>query len=177
MRSDHLRLGPSFVRLRIPFLRLTFVIALVVAVLLPSVAAAATPPRSSVSDKIMCLCGCNSVLTNCPHEDCGWGIPAKNYIDQQLSAGATPENLVQYYVDEYGEEVLAAPTKTGFNVTAWVMPFVALVVGGVAIYFLASMWAARRRVAVPVSDMDTVDGHVVDDELTHRLDDELREFD
>jgi cytochrome c-type biogenesis protein CcmH len=177
MRSDRHGFIGNIVGNRLATVRLVLAIAVVVAVLVPSVAAAAAPPRSSVSDEIMCLCGCNSVLTNCPHEDCGWGIPAKNYIDQQLSAGATPESLVQYYVNEYGQEVLAAPTKTGFNVAAWVMPFVALVVGGVAIYFLASMWAARRRVAVPVPSTTE---HAVtrgDEELSHRLDDELRDFD
>jgi cytochrome c-type biogenesis protein CcmH len=162
---------------RIPVVRMVLAIAVAVAVLVPSVAAAATPPRSSVSDKIMCLCGCASVLTNCPHEDCGWGIPAKNYIDQRLSEGESPEALVQYYVDEYGEEVLAAPTKSGFNVTAWVMPFIALIVGGVAIYFLASAWTARRPVAATPAEVADTTATETDGELAHRLEDELRDFD
>lgn len=152
--------------------------ALAFALLAPSVALAATPPRSSVSDKIMCQCGCGAVLTNCPHQDCGWGIPAKSYIDEQLGTGKAPEELVQYYVAQYGDAVLAAPTKTGFNVVGWVMPFVGLAVGAVAIYFLLGMWSARR--GDPVLN---VAGEVAakapdpDDRISRRLEDELRDFD
>ena len=158
--------------------RFVVLVAVAIAVLVPSVAFAATPPRSSVSDKIICQCGCGAVLTNCPHQDCGWGIPAKTLIDEQLAKGKAPDELVQYYVSQYGEVVLAAPTKTGFNVTAWVMPFVGLIVGAVAIYFLLGMWSARREdptlpdgalAAIPLPDSD--------DPISRRLDDELRDFD
>jgi cytochrome c-type biogenesis protein CcmH len=158
--------------------RFVLLTALVVAVLVPSVAFAATPPRSSVSDKIMCQCGCGAVLTNCPHQDCGWGVPAKAFIEEQLVKGKAPDELVQYYVSQYGEVVLAAPTKTGFNVAAWVIPFVGLIVGAVAIYFLLGMWSARREdPALPDTGLAVVPAADPDDPISRRLDDELRDFD
>ena len=180
MRSD----SRLVFRRRIPAparsIRVLAATVLALAVLAPATAfaatAATTAPRSAVADKIMCLCGCNSVLSSCPHEDCGWGIPAKNYIDQQLGTGESPEALISYYVAEYGEEVLAAPSKSGFNMVAWVTPFVALVVGGVVVYYLTTAWAARRPETALAVDSDS-ESSEPDAALAHRLEDELRDFD
>jgi len=151
------------------------VVVAVAALLFIAMPASAAPPVSSVADELICQCGCGSVLTVCPHQECGWGIPAKQYIGQQLEAGRSPEDLVQYYVDEYGEQVLAAPTKRGFNMVAWVAPFAALIIGAVAVYFLIGVWARRNG-----SDTETVSVRETDlapESLQRRLDDELREFD
>jgi cytochrome c-type biogenesis protein CcmH len=146
------------------------------AVLASASPAAAVPPVSSVSDKIMCLCGCGSVLTVCPHPQCEWGIPAKADIEQQLAAGTAPDAIIAQYVSKYGEQVLAAPTKRGFNMVVWVLPFAMLLIGAVAIYLLARSWATRRAAdeagaVVPVP----VDDHP--DEIVRRMEDELRKFD
>jgi cytochrome c-type biogenesis protein CcmH len=147
------------------------------AVLATASPAVAVPPVSSVSDKIMCLCGCNSVLSVCPHPDCSWGIPAKEDIKQQLDAGTAPDAIIAQYVSKYGEQVLASPTKRGFNMVVWVLPFVMLVIGAAVIYYLARTWAARRAetddesTVVPV----TVEDHP--DEMVRRMEDELKKFD
>lgn len=147
------------------------------ALLATAIPAVAVPPVSSVSDKIMCLCGCNSVLSVCPHPDCSWGIPAKEDIKQQLEAGTAPDAIIAQYVSKYGEQVLAAPTKRGFNMVVWVLPFAMLLIGAVAIFLLARTWAVRRSateesalvVPVPVEDHP--------DEMVRRMEDELKRFD
>lgn len=152
-------------------------IVMTVAVLAAAAPAAAVPPVSSVSDKIMCLCGCNSVLSVCPHPDCSWGIPAKEDIKQQLAAGKTPEAIIAQYVSKYGEQVLAAPTKRGFNMVVWVLPFIMLVIGAVVIYYLARTWAARHADAT--EEAAAVPARVEDhpDEMVRRMEDELKKFD
>lgn len=146
--------------------------------LLTPAASLAAPPVSSVSDEVMCQCGCNSVLSQCPHQECGWGVPAKQFIAEQLDKGKSPDELIQYYVTQYGEEILAAPTKSGFNLAAWVTPFVVLIVGAVAVYYLAGTWSRGRRgsggsaASAPIGSPSDAP-----EELTQRLDDELKEFD
>lgn len=139
-------------------------------------AATAAPPSSAVSDKIICQCGCGAVLTNCPHQECGWGVPAKLFISEQLGNGKTVDELVQYYVSQYGEKVLAAPTKRGFNVVAWVTPFVGLVIGAVGIYFLVHLWA-RRREDEAVGAGPVVPPIASESPQSQKLEDELRDFD
>jgi cytochrome c-type biogenesis protein CcmH len=178
MKSEN-RLRPAVLRrgrARLWALALVGIVWLL-AVLATASPAAAVPPVSSVSDKIMCLCGCGSVLSVCPHPDCSWGIPAKEDIKQQLAAGKTPDAIIAQYVSKYGEQVLAAPTKRGFNMVVWVTPFAMLVIGAGVIYYLARTWAARRAetdegtivTPVPVEDHP--------DEMVRRMEDELKKFD
>ena len=60
----------------------------------------------------------------------------KEEILELMNAGYTKEEIKAHFVDMYGEEVLAAPEKSGFSLLAWVTPFVALVVAGGAILFM-----------------------------------------
>ena len=54
-------------------------------------------------------------------------------IDEDM----TDEQIVAHFVDKYGTPVLAAPPASGFNLTAWIMPFAALAIGALlAVYFL-----------------------------------------
>lgn len=147
------------------------IIALVVAV--PAQAAS----MFDVADKIMCQCGCGAVLSECPHQDCGWGIPAKEFITQQLANGKTEQELIQYYVSQYGEKILAAPTKSGFNMAAWITPFAGLILGGVGLYYLVRLWARRREDEAAAEALSVVEVAELPDEAVRRLEDELKNFD
>jgi cytochrome c-type biogenesis protein CcmH len=141
-------------------------------------ASAATYQRSDVSTKIMCLCGCNAVLEECPHQDCSWGIPAKNLITERLGQGQKPDEIIKYFVATYGEKVLAAPTKTGFNVIAWVTPFLVLIVGAAAVFLVARTWSRRRGDDLDVAVVATAPVDTAPtEEYVRRLDDELKDFD
>ncbi len=126
----------------------------------------------------MCLCGCNAVLKECPHQNCEWGIPAKQDVHAQLAAGETPQQVIDSYVTKYGDRVLAAPTKSGFNLAAWLIPFAVLIGGGIAIYFLIGGWAKRRAALVAATPEGQVElQSPVRDELVHKMEDELKDFD
>ncbi len=47
-------------------------------------------------------------------------------VREQLEAGKTREEIIQFFVERYGEGVLAAPPKRGFNLVAWLLPPVAI---------------------------------------------------
>jgi cytochrome c-type biogenesis protein CcmH len=149
---------------------------LLVAVLGLLIAAPAQASMFDVADKIMCQCGCNSVLSECPHQDCGWGIPAKTYIEEQLQAGKTEAEMVQYYVQQYGEKILAAPPKAGFNMMAWIIPFAGLIIGGGALYLVVRMWAQRRAGAEAVEALQPAPAPLPEDKA-RLLEDELKNFD
>lgn len=56
----------------------------------------------------------------------------KAVIRQKLEEGETNAQIRDYFVDRYGESVLAAPTSSGFNLLAWTMPIV-IFAGGMLI--------------------------------------------
>ncbi|MBM2827209.1 MAG: CcmH, cytochrome c-type biosis protein CcmH [Dehalococcoidia bacterium] len=51
----------------------------------------------------------------------------RGIIREKLEAGETREQVVQYFVDRYGESVLLEPPKQGFTLLAWWGPVVAMV--------------------------------------------------
>ena len=63
-------------------------------------------------------------------------------VRERLAEGWSEEEIRQYFVDRYGERVLAAPPKEGFNLVAWVIP-PAIVVGSL----LVLVWVVREMQA------------------------------
>ncbi|MBE9535568.1 MAG: cytochrome c-type biogenesis protein CcmH [Proteobacteria bacterium] len=82
--------------------------------------------QSEIEETLICLCGCGQTIKNCPHQNCGFAIPAKAKIKEYLSEGKTKDEIIDIFVSQNGEEVLAAPKKEGFNLLGYIMPFLAL---------------------------------------------------
>jgi cytochrome c-type biogenesis protein CcmH/NrfF len=56
--------------------------------------------------------------------------------------------ILQGFVQEYGPTVIAAPTATGFNRVAWIMPFVALAFGITFVVYVVRSWKDRPAPAL-----------------------------
>ena len=93
---------------------------------------------------LMCKCDdkCGKVLVNCT---CSTSDKTRAKFSKMLDSGLTVEQIIKSQVDEYGETVLSAPTKFGFNLTAWVMPFMALIAGGVGIRKILYTWVGKKQ--------------------------------
>ena len=66
-----------------------------------------------------------------------------------LKGGNNNDDLIlQGFVQEYGPTVIAAPTTTGFNRVAWVMPFVALALGIAFVVYVVRSWKNRPAPAL-----------------------------
>ncbi len=95
-----------------------------------------------IAANIMCQCGCTMILNTCT---CGTSDQMRAVIREKLDQGQSPQQIIDYFVEQYGEKVLSAPTKQGFNLTAWTLPFIAIAVGGAGITFLLRQWVGRQR--------------------------------
>ena len=69
-------------------------------------------------------------------------------IKELISNGETKEQIIAYFVGRYGEIVLAAPTKEGFNLTVWVLPFLGMLGGAAVVILLVVAWVRRRRASL-----------------------------
>ena len=97
-----------------------------------------------IEGEIMCQCGCTYTLEACASAmGCSVGEEMRVAIAAMGAQGMTKAQILDYYVAQYGETILAAPTKRGFNLTAWIMPFAAIAAGGLAIYLLLLAWYRR----------------------------------
>jgi cytochrome c-type biogenesis protein CcmH len=99
---------------------------------------------SDLENALMCKCDdkCGKVMINCT---CSTSDKTRADFRKKLESGLTTEQVIQIYVDKYGETILSAPTKTGFNLTAWLTPFAALVGGGLGIRKIAQTWLGKGR--------------------------------
>lgn len=104
---------------------------------------------NKLGHQLMCACGCNQVLLECNHVGCTYSDRMRGELSAGLDRGDNDSLVLQSFVQKYGNTVLAAPTATGFNRVAWIMPFA---VFGVAIFltvWLVRLWKSRA-VAQPV---------------------------
>ena len=72
-------------------------------------------------------------------------------VREQLAEGRSRDEVLQFFVERYGDDVLAAPPKSGFNLLAWLVPPLALLLGGgaLALTLRAMRQAHRRSEAAP----------------------------
>ena len=93
-------------------------------------------------------------------------------IGELIGKGMDSDAVVESFVEKYGEQVLAAPRKEGFYLTAWLTPIFALLGFGVLILITLRRWS-RKTAAVAESSPKNSD--TAGSEYAKRLDDELKE--
>jgi cytochrome c-type biogenesis protein CcmH len=108
--------------------------------------------RDQVEKKLRCQCGCTLDVYTCRTTDFACEVsPAMHRdINALIDGGYGAQEIIDAFVDSYGEKVLMAPTKSGFNLVGWTMPFGAILVGGGVLAVLIRRW--RRRGAVAAAE-------------------------
>lgn len=138
-----------------------------------SPAAASLPTTQEVEEALTCQCGCGLTVHSCNHLQCGFAVPAKQEIAKQVSEGKGREQIVATFLARYGEKVLSAPTTSGFNLAAWITPFLAVLVGGVIVGVTSLRWTKRRRQNEPQKPLVPSET----DQYRDQLNKELETFD
>ncbi|MDP2726505.1 MAG: cytochrome c-type biogenesis protein CcmH [Dehalococcoidia bacterium] len=136
--------------------------------LAPSVIAGSE--TDDIAGQLACQCGCGYTALACGGAmQCDIGDQMVALISQKVKNGETREEIIAYFVGQYGEKVLASPTKEGFNLTAWIMPFFAVAVGGAVVYFVLRNWLDNHRLQVEAEPAAPADlgsyGERIDREL------------
>ncbi len=57
----------------------------------------------------------------------------RSIIREKLEAGESKEEIVKYFVNRYGESILGYPPVKGVNLLLWILPALAVVLGGIGI--------------------------------------------
>jgi len=150
--------------------------ALLAIVLLSSLGWAADTDRYNVlGGQFMCPCGCRQLLGGpygCTMPACPSANPMREELKQLMAAGKTDKEIRAAYVEKYGPTILSAPTTTGFDLTAWIMPFVALAAGLLAVAYIVRLWKSRTPQAASTDSIDVKYQDRVEEELKkHRPED------
>ena len=97
--------------------------------------------------EMVCTCGCNQILLECNHVGCPASEGMRKEMTAAMTSGKSDPEVLAVFVAKYGPTVLAAPTKSGFNLAAWIMPFALFLAGlGLAV-LIVQRWRFRPAAA------------------------------
>lgn len=102
----------------------------------------ASQPQFSMEDierEIMCpTCETPLYLSHSPAAN-----RIRAYVAEKRDAGWTKQQVKDRLVQDFGQEILAVPDKSGFGLAAWVVPLLVVLVGLAVAIGVAVVW--RRR--------------------------------
>ena len=138
----------------------------------PAPAAPSTITADDVNDVARTLwCPlCSGVrLDSCELKACE---QMKDVIAIKLGEGEDVNSIRDYFVEQYGPQVMGEPPRSGFNLLAWLLPIAVVVGGGVF------LWTrARRMVQTPTQVGAATAETGAHDEYSRKLDEELKQYD
>jgi len=105
-----------------------------------------SPRAKELGKRVKCMCGgCNDAAGSCYHSGgtfsgpCPMALDMLKKIDERVANGESDDAILKAFVQEYGPTVLIEPPKSGFNLTAWIMPVL------VPLIALFAVWEAVRK--------------------------------
>jgi cytochrome c-type biogenesis protein CcmH len=103
---------------------------------------------NNLGHRLMCPCSCSQVLLECNHVGCAYSETMRKELAAAMDKGGSDDSILQQFADKYGNTVLAAPSKKGFDMVAWIMPGAVLVGGIWLTAVLARKWKYRVAPAI-----------------------------
>jgi len=111
-----------------------------------------TDPRENASEiqaielRLACNCGCTLDVFTCRTTDfsCTYSPRLHREVLALRQKGLTAQQVLDAFVAKYGEKALMAPKPEGFNLAGYLVPGVAIVAAGAALFAVIS----RRRSAL-----------------------------
>jgi cytochrome c-type biogenesis protein CcmH len=100
----------------------------------------------AIEHRLACSCGCTLDIFTCRTTDftCTYSPRLHREVVALDRAGKTAQEILDAFVDQYGEKALMAPKAEGFNLWGYLLPGSAILVAGGALVAVLS----RRRAAV-----------------------------
>ena len=132
------------------------------------------PTLAELEREVICpTCHTTLALSNAPIAD-----RMRGFIQRRIGAGDSKSEIKNALVAQFGEGVLAAPPRRGFNLLAWLLPLVGGGIAAVVLAVAARRWARNRPEEESLPASAAANGRPrLDPELERRLDEELARFD
>lgn len=120
---------------------------------------------NEVANQLYCPVCENTPLDVCPTTACAqW----RDLIREKLSQGWSAEQIKQYFVDQYGDRVLAEPPRRGLNWLVYILPPIIILAAAILLF---QAIRRMRQSSKPVTKPITPDSG---DEYLAQIENELR---
>jgi len=131
------------------------------------------PTLNELENEVMCPV-CNTTLAQ---SDSGAARAIERVIRGEIAAGWTKSRIKNDLVRQYGESILAAPPKHGFDLLAWLLPLVGGALAAALLGVAAWGWSRSRGDDAQAPASPPSGPGRLDPGLERRLDEELARFD
>ena len=122
---------------------------------------------NEIAKQLYCPVCENIPLDVCPTQACAqW----RALIGEKISQGWTEDEIKTYFVNQYGDRVLASPPARGLNWLVYVIPPLVFIAGGYVLYRAMRSW----RKSSPSSPVQDLPESETQDEYVARIEEELR---
>lgn len=123
-----------------------------------------------VAKKLYCPVCPNTPLDVCETQACkDW----RAQIRDELAQGWTEQQIIDYFVAQYGERVLAEPQRKGFTSLVWLLPVISALLGLWIVYEILKGWRKQKQKSQAVISQNAE----LPLEVLKRIEQELREMD
>jgi cytochrome c-type biogenesis protein CcmH len=105
--------------------------------------------RDAVEHRIRCQCGCTMDIYLCRTTDFTCSVSPAMHRDVMslVQGGYSAQEILDAFVNVYGERVLMAPPKVGFNILGYVVPGIAIFVGAIVLAVVIRRWKRPPQLA------------------------------
>ena len=125
---------------------------------------------NAIAEQLYCPVCENIPLDVCPTQACEqW----RATIREKLSVGWNEQQIKNYFVDQYGDRVLATPPVRGLNWLVYVLPPVVFLAGAIFLFRAFRSWT---RIEPPVGEVGASD-IMSNDPYVQQLEEQLRRRD
>ena len=154
-------------------MRLLVLTLLALVLAAPAVASEQHPTLPELEGQLMCpICEGETLAQS----DSAPAQQIKAYIQRRIDQGATRSQIKHELVVMWGQRILAAPPRHGFDLLAWLLPIVGVLGAAAVLGVLAWRWT-REREPEPAPQRWSLNGHPLGPDEERRLDEELARFD
>ena len=86
-------------------------------------------------------------------------------VHEMVVAGKSRDEILDYYVSQYGERILASPRAKGFNALVYILPWFALILGAWLLIRLLGRLRSPAASPEPSSAPDSRYASIVEEEI------------
>ncbi len=112
---------------------------------------------NDLNHRLMCTCGCAEILGECNHVGCTSSTEELALLRAGINAGKSDQEILDSFVAKYGAVVLAAPSKEGFDLVAWIAPFAVFAAALLGTILLVRRWSFGKTQSEPQIADPTMD--------------------
>ena len=127
------------------FIWITFLLTFIILSTAVNISTAAESEEFSdrfrkLSDELRCpTCQGLSVKDS----EAGFSNSIKDKIRELMKNGKSDNEILAYFVERYGEWILRAPPKRGFNLVLWILPSAGILIGLFIVLFRSKRWVRQ----------------------------------